>query len=189
MLIPCATMIWAAGVAVPHLKDWLPVQTDRAGRVPVEPDLSVKGHPEVFVIGDAASTAWKDGLPAPGIAPAAKQGGRYAADVIAAFVRGAAKPPPFRYRHQGNLATIGRHSAIVDFGRVKFTGRIAWWFWGLAHIYFLIGVRAPMIVAAQWFWAYLTFGRGARLITGLQPLFEDLKMPNRDSPILADPRK
>ena len=189
MLIPCATMVWAAGVAVPHLKDWLPVQTDRAGRVPVEPDLSVKGHPEVFVIGDAASTAWKDGLPAPGIAPAAKQGGRYAADVIAASVRGAAKPPPFRYRHHGNLATIGRHSAIVDFGRVKFTGRTAWWFWGLAHIYFLIGVRAPMIVAAQWFWAYLTFGRGARLITGLQPLFEDLKMPNRGSPIPADPRK
>ena len=189
MVIPCATMIWAAGVAVPHLKDWLPVQTDRAGRVPVEPDLSVKGHPEVFVIGDAASAAWKDDLTAPGIAPAAKQGGRYAADVIAASVRGAPKPAPFCYRHQGNLATIGRHSAIVDFGRVKLSGRTAWWLWGLAHIYFLIGVRAPMIVAAQWFWAYLTFGRGAGLITGLQPLFEDLKMPNDGSPIPAVSRK
>ena len=189
MLIPSATMIWAAGVAVPHLKDWLPVQTDRAGRVPVEPDLSVKRHPEVFVIGDAAVAAWKDGLIVPGIAPAAKQGGRYAADVILAAVLGGKPPAPFRYRHQGNLATIGRHSAIVDFGRVRLTGRLAWWFWGLAHIYFLIGVRAPMIVAAQWLWAYLTFGRGARLITGLAPLFEDLKMPNDGPRAPADLRK
>jgi len=178
MLIPCATMIWAAGVKVPHLKDWLPVEIDRTGRVPVEPDLSVKGHPEVFVIGDAAAVSWKDGLTVPGIAPAAKQEGRYAADIIAAAACGGQKPGPFRYRHQGNLATIGRQAAIVDFGRVKLTGRIAWWLWGFAHIYFLIGVRAPMIVAIQWFWAYLTFGRGARLITGLQPLFEDLKMPD-----------
>ena len=177
MLIPSATMIWAAGVAVPHLKDWLPVETDRTGRVPVEADLSLKINREVFVIGDAATVPWKDGLIVPGIAPAAKQEGRYAADVIAATIRGGRKPAPFRYRHQGNLATIGRHQAIVDFGRVRLTGRLAWWFWGLAHIYFLIGVRAPMIVAAQWFWAYLTFGRGARLITGLAPLFEDLNMP------------
>jgi len=186
MLIPCATMIWAAGVKVPCLKDWLPVVTDRTGRVPVEPDLSVKGHPEVFVIGDAAAVTWKNGLTVPGIAPAAKQGGRYAADVVASAVRGRPKRAPFRYRHQGNLATIGRHSAIVDLGGVKLTGWVAWWLWGLAHIYFLIGVRAPMIVAAQWFWAYLTFGRGARLITGLQPLFEDLKMPNDGSRVPAD---
>jgi NADH:ubiquinone reductase (H+-translocating) len=187
MLIPCATMIWAAGVAVPHLKDWLPVQTDRTGRAPVEPDLSLKGHPEVFVIGDAASVPWKDGLTVPGIAPAAKQEGYYAADVITASARGGKKPAPFRYRHQGNLATIGREAAIVDFGRIKLTGRLAWWLWGIAHIYFLIGVRAPMIVAAEWFWAYLTFGRGARLITGLAPLFEDRKMPSDDdSRIPAD---
>jgi NADH dehydrogenase len=189
MLIPCATMIWAAGVKVPYLKDWLPVVADRTGRVPVEPDLSVKGHSEVFVIGDAAAATWKNGLTVPGIAPAAKQGGRYAADVIAAAVRGESVPAPFRYRHQGNLATIGRNAAIVDFGRIKVTGRIAWWLWGLAHIYFLIGVRAPMIVAAQWFWAYLTFGRGARLITGLQPLFEDLRMPNAGSRIPSDSRR
>jgi NADH:ubiquinone reductase (H+-translocating) len=148
----------------------------------------VKGHPEVFVIGDAAAVAWKDGLIVPGIAPAAKQEGRHAADVITAAVRGRKKPAPFRYRHQGSLATIGRHAAIVDFGRLKLTGGIAWWFWGLAHIYFLIGVRAPMIVAVQWFWAYLTFGRGARLITGLAPLFEDLKTPNDGSRIPADSR-
>lgn len=187
MLIPCATMIWAAGVAVPHLKEWLQVQTDRTGRVQVEPDLSLKGHPEVFVVGDAASVPWKDGLTVPGIAPAAKQEGCYAANVITAAVRGGKKPEPFRYRHQGNLATIGREAAIVDFGRVKLTGRLAWWLWGIAHIYFLIGVRAPMIVAAEWFWAYLTFGRGARLITGLAPLFEDRKMPSDDdSRIPAD---
>ena len=188
MLIPCATMIWAAGVVVPHLKDWLPIETDRTGRVPVEPDLSLKGHAEVFVVGDAAAVAWKNGLTVPGIAPAAKQGGRSVADVIAAAARGETEPPPFRYRHQGNLAAIGRNAAIIDFGRVKLTGRLAWWLWGFAHIYFLIGVRAPMIVAAQWFWAYLTFGRGARLITGLQPLFEDLKMPKVAARVPADSR-
>ncbi len=177
MLIPSASMIWAAGVTVPHLMEWLPVETDRTGRVRVAPDLSVPQHPNIFVIGDAALVPWRDGLPVPGIAPAAKQGGRYAADVILAALNGKKKPAPFRYRHQGNLATIGRHAAIADFGRLRLTGNLAWWLWGIAHIYFLIGVRAPMLVAAQWFWAYLTFGRGARLITGLAPLFEDLNMP------------
>jgi NADH dehydrogenase len=177
MLIPSASMIWAAGVAVPHLKDWLPAETDRTGRVAVAPDLSLASHPNIFVVGDAASAPWRDGLSVPGIAPAAKQGGCYAADVILAAVKRRKKPAPFRYRHQGNLATIGRHAAIADFGRIRLTGGLAWWLWGIAHIYFLIGVRAPVLVAAQWFWAYLTFGRGARLITGLAPLFEDLKMP------------
>jgi len=181
MLIASATVIWAAGVAVPNLRNWLPVEVDRTGRIAVRPDLSLPGHPEVFVIGDAAAVAWKDSLTVPGLAPAAKQGGRYVADVIMATALGSSKPPPFRYRHQGNLATIGRHAAIADFGRVKLTGALAWWIWGLAHIYFLIGVRAPMLVAAQWFWAYLTFGRGARLITGLAPLFENLKMPPHTS--------
>jgi NADH:ubiquinone reductase (H+-translocating) len=175
MLIPSATVIWAAGVAVPNLKNWLPVEADRTGRIAVGPDLTLPGYPEVFVIGDAAAIAWKDDLTVPGLAPAAKQGGRYVADVIRAAALGRDKPAPFHYRHQGNLATIGRHAAIADFGRVRLMGGFAWWLWGLAHIYFLIGVRAPMLVAAQWFWAYLTFGRGARLITGLAPLFEDLK--------------
>jgi NADH:ubiquinone reductase (H+-translocating) len=177
MLIPSASMIWAAGVTVPHLKDWLPVETDRTGRVAAAPDLSLPHFPNIFVIGDAASVPWRGGLMVPGIAPAAKQGGRYAADAILASVKRKKKPAPFRYRHRGNLATIGRHAAIADFGRIKLTGAVAWWLWGIAHIYFLIGVRAPMLVAAQWFWAYLTFGRGARLITGLAPLFEDRKMP------------
>ena len=181
MLIASATVIWAAGVAVPNLRNWLPVEADRTGRIAVGPDLSLPGYPEVFVVGDAAAVAWKDSLTVPGLAPAAKQGGRYVADVIMATALGSSKPPPFRYRHQGNLATIGRHAAIADFGRVKLTGALAWWLWGLAHIYFLIGVRAPMLVAAQWFWAYLTFGRGARLITGLAPLFENMKMPPHTS--------
>ena len=177
VLIPSATVIWAAGVAVPNLKNWLPVEADRTGRIAVGPDLSVPGYPEVFVIGDAAAITWKDNLTVPGLAPAAKQGGRYVANTIRAAALGRDKPPPFRYRHQGNLATIGRHAAIADFGRVRLTGELAWWLWGIAHIYFLIGVRAPMLVAAQWFWAYLTFGRGAQLITGLAPLFEDRMMP------------
>ena len=177
MLIPSASMIWAAGVTVPHLMDWLRVETDRTGRVRVAPDLSVPQHPNIFVIGDAALAPWRGGLMVPGIAPAAKQGGRYAADAILASVKRKKKPAPFRYRHKGNLATIGRHAAVADFGRIRLKGAVAWWLWGIAHIYFLIGVRAPMLVAAQWFWAYLTFGRGARLITGLAPLFEDRKMP------------
>ena len=171
-LIPAASVIWAAGVTVPNLKDWLLAETDRTGRVAVEPDLSLSNHPNVFVIGDAASIPWRNGVSVPGIAPAAKQGGRYAAEVILAAIDGKRKPAPFRYRHRGNLATIGRHAAIADFGRLKLTGGLAWWLWGLAHIYFLIGVRAPFLVAAQWFWAYLTFGRGARLITGLAPLVQ-----------------
>lgn len=177
MLIPSATMIWAAGVAVPYLKTWFPDLADRTGRIRVEADLSVPGHPEIFVVGDAALRPWKGDVPIPGIAPAAKQGGRYVADVLLARVAGRKAPPPFAYRHYGNLATIGRHAAIADFGRMRLTGALAWWLWGLAHIYFLIGVRAPMIVAANWFWAYLTFARGSRLITGLSPLFENLDMP------------
>ena len=169
-LIPAGSIIWAAGVTVPNVKEWLAADADRTGRIAVTPDLSVPNYPNVFVIGDAASIPWRDGLSVPGIAPAAKQGGRYVAEVILAAVKGKTKPAPFRYRHRGNLATIGRHAAIADFGRLKLTGGLAWWLWGLAHIYFLIGVRAPFLVAAQWFWAYLTFGRGARLITGLAPL-------------------
>jgi len=172
--VPAATIIWGAGVAVPDVGDWLGVETDRAGRVPVQPDLSVSGRPEVFVIGDAAMVPWRGELTVPGIAPAAKQEGRYVADVIRAETAGKPRPASFRYRHFGNLATIGRNAAIIDVGRFRLKGWLAWWIWGIAHIYFLIGVRAPILVAAQWFWAYLTFRKGARLITGLEPLFEHI---------------
>ena len=168
--VPCASVIWAAGVYVPRVANWIGVETDRSGRVPVKHDLSLDGYPEVFIIGDAAKAAWNDG-DVPGIAPAAKQGGRYVANVLLARMGDGDDPGAFEYKHKGNMATIGRHVAIVDFGKIKFKGWFAWWLWGIAHIYFLIGVRAPLIVGVQWFWNYLTYGRGARLITGTVPLF------------------
>lgn len=178
-IVPAGTMIWAAGVNVPDVAGWFGVETDHSGRVPVNADLSLPGSPDVFVIGDAAKAEWGDAV-VPGIAPAAKQGGRYVADVIAARVAGGEGPGAFTYRHQGNLATIGRHAAIADFGRFRVKGWFAWWLWGVAHIYFLIGVRAPLLVGTQWFWSYLTYGKGARLITGAVPLFEN--KPDKGKP-------
>ena len=172
--IPCATVVWAAGVYVPRVANWLNIETDHTGRVPVKGDLSVEGHPDVFVIGDAALVPWEGGS-VPGIAPAAKQAGRHVANVLMARLGNGADPGDFEYSHKGNLATIGRNSAVVDFGKMRFKGWFAWWLWGVAHIYFLIGVRAPFIVATQWVWSYLTYGKGARLITGVMPLFETEK--------------
>jgi len=171
---PCATVIWAAGVAVPRVAKWLNIETDPSGRIPVGDDLSVEGQPDVYVIGDAALVPWNDGS-VPGIAPAAKQAGKHVAKVLHARLGSGDAPGAFEYKHKGNLATIGRHSAVVDFGRMRFKGWFAWWLWGVAHIYFLIGVRAPFIVATQWFWSYITYGKGARLITGVMPLFETRK--------------
>ncbi|MEO0403172.1 MAG: NAD(P)/FAD-dependent oxidoreductase [Pseudomonadota bacterium] len=171
--IPSACKVWGAGVAVKNVGRWLDAETDRTGRVVVNPDLSVPGHPEVFVIGDAAQIPWQDGLDVPGIAPAAKQGGKYVGQLIANALKGKSAPAPFKYKHAGNLATIGRHAAVIDFGKFRMSGFVAWWIWGIAHIYFLIGVRQPLIVAFSWFWSYLTFSKGARLITGLRPLYED----------------
>ncbi|MEM6578878.1 MAG: NAD(P)/FAD-dependent oxidoreductase [Pseudomonadota bacterium] len=164
--LPSVTKIWGAGVKVDHLERWLDCDTDRTGRVSVNPDLSLPGHPEVFVIGDAAKVAWRDGQDVPGIAPAAKQGGRYVARVIADRIAGEAPRGPFRYRHGGNLATIGRNAAVIDFGWIRLSGALAWWLWGIAHVFFLIGVRKPIMVALSWFWSYLTYSKGARLITG-----------------------
>jgi len=144
---------------------WLNAEADRAGRVKVGPDLSLPGHPEIFVIGDTAAVADASGRPVPGIAPAAKQMGDYVAASIAARLAGRPAPPPFRYVHQGELATIGRRAAVVKFGRLQLRGFIGWLFWSVVHIYFLIGLRNRFIVAFTWFWSYLTFQRGARLIT------------------------
>ncbi|WP_299649593.1 NAD(P)/FAD-dependent oxidoreductase [uncultured Tateyamaria sp.] len=171
--IPSATKVWGAGVAVKNVGRWLDATTDRTGRVPVNPDLSLPDAPNVYVIGDAAQVPWKDGLDVPGIAPAAKQGGKYVGKRIKALTAGKAHKKPFRYSHAGNLATIGRHAAVIDFGSIRMSGFVAWWLWGVAHIYFLIGVRNPVFVAMNWFWSYLTFSKGARLITGLRPLHED----------------
>ncbi|WP_299208498.1 NAD(P)/FAD-dependent oxidoreductase [uncultured Tateyamaria sp.] len=171
--IPSACKVWGAGVAVKNVGRWLGAPTDRTGRVAVTETLCLPGHPNVYVIGDAAQVPWKDGLDVPGIAPAAKQGGKYVGKRIAAQAAGQPHDRPFRYRHAGNLATIGRHAAVIDFGKLQLSGFVAWWLWGIAHIYFLIGVRNPIFVAMNWFWSYLTFSKGARLITGLSPLRAD----------------
>jgi NADH:ubiquinone reductase (H+-translocating) len=165
--LDAGTIIWAAGVVASPAARWLGVEPDRAGRVKVSADLSVPGHPEIFVIGDTATVTDQPGIP--GIAPAAKQMGGYVGALIAARVAGKPSPPPFRYRHLGDLATIGRHAAVVKLGRLELTGFIGWLFWSLVHIYFLIGVRDRFIVAFTWLWDYLTFQRGARLITQVPP--------------------
>jgi NADH dehydrogenase len=145
---------------------WLSDAPDRAGRIPVRPDLSLPDAPEVFVIGDLASVTRTDGRPVPGVAPAAKQQGAYVARVIKAAVAGRPRPAPFRYKDVGSLATIGRRAAVVELGSLRLKGAFAWIFWCVAHIYFLIGFRNRLQVTLDWLWAYLTFERGARLITG-----------------------
>ena len=164
---------------VHHLLSVAPA--DRVGRLKVEPDLTVPGQREIFAIGDAAVVLRPDGQPVPGIAPAAKQEGVYVADVIRARLRDAPAPPPFRYKHAGDLATIGKRRAVIDFGWIKLRGTIAWWLWGFAHIYFLIGVRNRLNVALNWLWIYVRDQRGARLITwwggeveGTEPFSRDL---------------
>ena len=164
--IAAATIIWAAGVKASPAATWLNAAADRAGRVLVEPDFRVPGQPSVFVIGDTASLTDAAGRLVPGVAPAAKQAGRHVGWVIAAALRGDAAPAPFRYRDYGNMATIGRRAGIADFGWINFRGPIAWWLWGIVHIYFLIDFRSRMTVSINWLWSFLTYKRGARLITG-----------------------
>jgi NADH dehydrogenase len=158
-------ILWAAGVRASPAAAWLGMAADGAGRVKVEPDLSVPGHPEIFVIGDTATIDAWHGNPVPGIAPAAKQQGTHVAGMIKRRLRGDASPRAFRYRHAGNLATIGKRSAIIDFGYIKVRGWLAWWIWGLTHIYFLIGMRNRLTVSLSWLWIYATGNRSARLIT------------------------
>ena len=163
--IAAKTTIWAAGVMASKAAQWLGAEADRAGRVIVAPDLTAPGHPDIFVVGDTAAVTDAAGKPVPGIAPAAKQQGAYVARVIRQRLAGEPSQTPFRYRHAGNLATVGRSAAVVDFGRFQLTGALAWWFWGLAHIYFLIGTRSRLAVAYSWLWSYLTGQKSARLIT------------------------
>ncbi|HUD97516.1 MAG TPA: NAD(P)/FAD-dependent oxidoreductase [Woeseiaceae bacterium] len=163
--IDAGTVVWTAGVAASPVAAWLDVPADRAGRVEVDANLEVPGRPGVFVIGDAAACTDFDGSVLPGVAPVAKQQGRFAGRLIEARSRSKPEPGPFRYWDAGQLATIGRRAGVVDFGRIRFKGWLAWWFWGVVHIYFLINLRSRLIVAVQWLWSYLTFDRGARLIT------------------------
>jgi len=160
------TVIWAAGVKASPAAFWLGVEGDRAGRVPVDPDLKPADMGDIFVIGDTALAHDATGRPLPGIAPVAKQQGAYVADVIKARIAGRPSPAPFRYRDRGQLATIGRKAAVIAFRRLRLKGWLAWWLWGIAHIYFLISLRNRLIVATHWLWSYASFERGARLITG-----------------------
>jgi NADH dehydrogenase len=158
------TIIWAAGVRASRAAEWLNAPADRAHRLQVNPDLTVPGHPDIFAVGDTITIAGPDGKPVPGIAPAAKQEGRYAASLIRARLDGRTLPP-FRYKHQGSLAQIGKRLAVIDFGWLKLRGAIAWWIWGIAHIYFLIGIRNRLSVALSWLWIHARDQREARLIT------------------------
>ena len=162
--IATRTALWAAGVAASPLGRDLGVAVDRAGRVPVAPDLSVPGHAEIYVVGDLASVA-HDGKPVPGVAPAAKQMGAHAARAIRARLAGR-DADAFRYADAGSLATIGRMAAVADLGRIKLSGLIAWWFWLFIHIFFLIGFRSRLIVMINWAWSYWTYQRHARIIVG-----------------------
>jgi len=158
-------ILWAAGVRASPAATWAGLPADNAGRVKVEPDLTAPGHPEIFVIGDTATIdAWR-GKPVPGIAPAAKQQGMHVARTIRTRLRGDTAQRVFRYKHSGNLATIGKRVAVIDFGTIKVRGWLAWWIWGLAHIYFLIGVRNRLAVALSWLWIYATGSRSSCLIT------------------------
>ena len=164
--IASATVLWAAGVVASPAADWLGAPRDRAGRVIVCDDLSVPGTDDVFVIGDTASSMGWNGTPVPGLAPAAKQGGTYVAQVIRARLSGNMPPPAFSYRHMGSLATIGRKAAVADFGVFRLSGALAWWLWGAIHVAFLVGVRNRLAVILNWVWCYLSFRVSVQLITG-----------------------
>ena len=183
-MIPTRNVVWAAGVQASPLGKALGVETDRVGRVMVEPDLSIPGHPEVFVAGDLANLADPDGKPLPGVAQVAMQGGTHAARMIVRSIRGEPRIP-FRYRDKGSMATIGRRAAVLQSARLRMKGWFAWMAWLLIHILFLIGFQNRLAVMLQWAWNYLTWQRGARLITGevgadLAPAGKPIGTPERE---------
>ena len=163
--IVAPVVLWAAGVAASPLGKMLDVPCDRAGRVLVQPDLTIPGHREVFVVGDLASLKDKHGQPVPGLAPSAIQEGRYVAKTILRDLNGEARED-FHYWDKGTLATIGRAAAVAQFGKLHISGFIAWLSWLFIHIFFIIGFRNRLLVFIQWAWSYVTYERGARLITG-----------------------
>jgi NADH dehydrogenase len=181
-LLATRTVIWAAGVEASPLAKMLAAATgaalDRAGRIVVEPDLSLPGHPEIFVLGDMANYPHQTGQPLPGVAPVAIQQGRFVAHLIKARLRG--RPlPAFRYRDRGNMATIGRSAAVADFGKLRFGGWIAWMMWLVVHLMNLVSFRNRLLVLVQWGWNYFTHDRSARLITGHESL--GARASDRDS--------
>ena len=178
--IEARTVIWGAGVIASPAGEWLGAETDRAGRVKVAPDLSVPGHPDIFVIGDTAAIDDANGNPLPGVAPVAKQQGNYVAALLIARQKGKTVAP-FRYRDLGSLATIGRKRAVIQMGRFRMKGFFAWLLWCVAHIYYLIGFRNRFVVAISWLWNYITFQRATRLITGMSGAsMEALPMPQEE---------
>lgn len=162
--IVARTVLWAAGVTGSGFGKVLGVPLDRAGRVPVEPDLSVSGHPEVFVVGDLAALTL-NGVQVPAVAPAAMQEAKHAAKNVLSSINGQARLP-FSYRNKGMLATIGRTAAVADLGKLKLSGTFAWLAWLFIHLLFLVGFRNRLIVVFQWMWSFVSYDRGARLITG-----------------------
>ncbi|KJR97163.1 MAG: pyridine nucleotide-disulfide oxidoreductase [Desulfobulbaceae bacterium BRH_c16a] len=163
--IRAATVLWAAGVRAPALNDNLPGEKDRMGRIKVEPDLSLPGYPNIFVIGDQAHALDPQDRPLPGIAPVALQQGRYLGRLLRAELQG--KPrKPFRYWDKGQMATIGKSRAVTETHGLRLSGMLAWWAWLVVHIYYLSGFRNRILVLFQWAWSYLTYARGARLIIG-----------------------
>ncbi len=179
--IPARTVLWAAGVKASFMAEVLArragARLDRVGRIIVEPDLTLPNHPEIFVIGDLAHYAHQTGEPLPGVAPVAMQQGRYVARLIRRRLKGKSAPP-FRYRDKGSLAVIGRNRAVAFFGRVRFSGFIAWLLWVFVHVRYLIEFDNKVLVMFQWAWYYLTRKRGARLITGKVPF-----------PLVSHPKK
>lgn len=178
-VLPCHTVLWAAGVQASSLGAILARATgaglDRAGRISVQPDLTLPGHPEIFVIGDLANFTHQGGKPLPGVAPVAMQQGQYVARLIQARLKGQSLPP-FHYRDYGNMATIGRNAAVADLGWLRISGYFAWLAWLFIHILKLIQFENRMLVMFQWAWNYLTRNRSARLITGSNPL--PLRVPS-----------
>lgn len=168
--IDAGTVVWAAGVMASAAGRWLQADRDRAGHVIVGGDLTVEGADNIFVVGDTAASDTWDGNPVPVLAPAAKQGGAYADNIIVAKLSGKRAPGPFKYKHGGSLATIGRSAAVADFGRIRLSGAPAWWPWSIVHVLFLTSARSRFAVAMEWAWAwawaFLTFRRSTRSITG-----------------------
>jgi NADH dehydrogenase len=157
-------IIWGAGVKASPVARWLGVEPDRAGRVPVDPDLSVVGCDGVYVIGDSAAFEGEDGYSLPALAQVAHQQGRHLGKALGKSLADGNPMPPFRFHNRGNTAIVGRNAAVFDFGWLKLKGRIGWMLWAIVHIYLLTGFENRLLVAVHWFWLYLTYERGARLI-------------------------
>jgi NADH dehydrogenase len=169
--LPCSVAVWAAGVRAAPLTATLGVRRDPSGRVEVETDCSVPGHREAFVIGDAMHLLGHDGHPLPGVSQTAMQQARFVAKIVAREIAGKkGERPRFSYYDKGSMATIGRSRAIAEIGRIHLSGFIAWCAWLLVHVWFLIGFRNRIVVMLTWFWSYVTYKRGSRLITGTNAL-------------------